>query len=84
MYLTKYTYDDVNRLINYDRGNLNVGKDAISGTAASEEDWELDMTGNWDDFVQTSSGSTDLDQEPHAQRSQRNHGYFGNHRHGLD
>jgi RHS repeat-associated protein len=58
-----YTYDGANRLVNYDRGNLNVGKDAISGTAASEEDWELDMTGNWDDFVQKTSGSTDLDQD---------------------
>ncbi len=58
-----YTYDDVNRLVTYDRGDLNVGKDAISGTPAKEEDWGLDMTGNWDDFTQKSSGSTDLDQD---------------------
>ncbi len=58
-----YTYDDVNRLGTFDRGDLNVGKDAISGTPAKEEDWGLDMTGNWSDFLQKTSGSTDLDQD---------------------
>jgi len=58
-----YTYDDVNRLATYDRGDLNAGKTAISGTAANEEDWGLDMTGNWSDFTQKTSGTTDLDQD---------------------
>ena len=53
----------VNRLATFDRGDLNAGKDAISGTPASEEDWGLDMTGNWSDFTQKTSGSTDLDQD---------------------
>ena len=44
-------------------GNLNVGKTAISGTAAKEEDWGLDMTGNWSDFTQKTSGTTNLDQD---------------------
>ena len=58
-----YTYDDVNRLADFDRGDLNVNKDAISGTPVKEEDWGLDMTGNWTDFSQKTSGSTDLNQD---------------------
>ncbi|MHB8970832.1 MAG: RHS repeat domain-containing protein, partial [Pirellulaceae bacterium] len=58
-----YTYDDVNRLATYDRGDLNANKDAISGTPVKEEDWGLDMTGNWSDFLQKTSGSTDLNQD---------------------
>ena len=58
-----YTYDDVNRLATFDRGDLNANKDAISGTPVKEEDWGLDMTGNWTDFLQKTSGTTDLDQD---------------------
>ncbi len=58
-----YAYDDVNRLVTFDRGDLNVGKTAIGGTPVREEDWGLDMTGNWSDFLQKTSGSTDLDQD---------------------
>mgnify|MGYP000858361248 CR=1 FL=1 len=58
-----YTYDAINRLKTFDRGDLNAGKTAISGTPAKEEDWGLDMTGNWTDFLQKTSGSTDLDQD---------------------
>ena len=58
-----YTYDEVNRLATFDRGDLNVNKDAITGTPVKEEDWGLDMTGNWSDFLQKTSGSTDLNQD---------------------
>ena len=58
-----YTYDDVNRLATYDRGDLNANKDAMSGTPVQEEDWGLDMTGNWTDFLQKTSGTTDLNQD---------------------
>lgn len=58
-----YTYDAINRLKTFDRGDLNVGKTAISGTPVREEDWGLDMTGNWKDYLQKTSGSTDLDQD---------------------
>ncbi len=58
-----YSHDDANRLATFDRGNLNAGKTAIDGTPASEEDWGLDMTGNWSDFTQKTSGSTDLNQD---------------------
>ena len=58
-----YTYDEVNRLANFDRGDLNAGKTAIMGTPVREEDWSLDATGNWSNFVQKTSGTTDLDQD---------------------
>ncbi|MBM4094182.1 MAG: RHS repeat-associated core domain-containing protein, partial [Planctomycetes bacterium] len=58
-----YTYDEVNRLATFDRGDLNANKDAISGTPVKEEDWGLDMTGNWTDFLQKTSGTTDLNQD---------------------
>ncbi len=57
-----YGYDEVNRLIAFQRGELNANKDDITGTAGREEDWSLDMTGNWPGYVQKTSGSTDLDQ----------------------
>jgi len=50
-----YTYDGVNRLKYFDRGDLNEGKTAISGTPVREEDWGLDMTGNWKDYIQKTS-----------------------------
>lgn len=34
----------------------------ISGTPAKEEDWTLDPTGNWSEYIQKTSGTTDLDQ----------------------
>jgi RHS repeat-associated protein len=58
-----YTYDEMNRLTMFDRGDLNANKDAITGTAEREEDWSLDMTGNWTDLVQKTSGTTNLDQQ---------------------
>ncbi len=57
-----YGYDQVNRLVEFARGELNANKDGITGTPAREEDWSLDMTGNWPGYVQKTSGSTDLDQ----------------------
>ena len=58
-----YAYDGVHRLKIFDRGDLNAGKTAISGTPVREEDWGLDATGNWRDYAQKTSGSTDLDQD---------------------
>ncbi len=57
-----YGYDGVDRLIAFQRGDLNANKDGISGTPVREEDWSLDMTGNWPGYVQKTSGSTGLDQ----------------------
>ncbi len=55
-------YAGVNRLVAFQRGELNVNKDGITGTPAKEEDWSLDMTGNWPGYLQKTCGSTDLDQ----------------------
>ena len=34
----------------------------LTGTPAKEEDWSLDPLGNWSNFIQKSSGTTDLNQ----------------------
>jgi len=57
-----YTYDGMHRLKNMDRGNLNAGKSAISGTPVREYDWNLDPTGNWETVVKKSLGVTDYNQ----------------------
>ena len=58
-----YTYDGLQRLKTFDRGQLNGTSTGISGTPTKEEDWPLDPLGNWSNFVQTSSGTTDLIQD---------------------
>ena len=57
-----YGYDQVNRLVEFARGELNANKDGIMGTAAKAEEWGLDTTGNWDAFLQKTAGTTDLNQ----------------------
>ncbi len=57
-----YTYDGMYQLKTFDRGDLNAGKTAISGTPGREEDFGLDPTGNWSGYIQKTSGGTDLDQ----------------------
>ncbi|NUQ65008.1 MAG: RHS repeat-associated core domain-containing protein, partial [Pirellulales bacterium] len=57
-----YGYDGIHRLASFDRGDLNAEKTAISGTPVREEDWTLDLLGNWPGYVQKTSGTTDLDQ----------------------
>ncbi|TVS17111.1 MAG: hypothetical protein EA424_13360, partial [Planctomycetaceae bacterium] len=57
-----YGYDKVDRLVGFQRGELNANQDGITGTAVRAEDWDLDMTGNWPGYVQKNSGSTDLEQ----------------------
>ena len=47
-----YGYDGLNRLEDFDRGKLNTGNDAITGTTIGQ-DWTLDQTGNWSNFNQT-------------------------------
>ncbi len=58
-----YGYDGVRRLVEFDRGDLDGEKDGMSGTIAREDDFSLDPTGNWTDYVQKTSGSTDLNQD---------------------
>jgi hypothetical protein len=45
-----YTYDGLNQLINRDRGELNEGKTAVSGTPGKEEDFTLDGLGSWTNY----------------------------------
>ena len=49
-----YSYDAMNQLVNFQRGDLNVGKTAITGTIANEENFTLDATGNWSEYEQKS------------------------------
>jgi RHS repeat-associated protein len=57
-----YAYDGLHRLKNFDRGQLNGTKTGITGTPSKEEDWSLDPLGNWSNYVQKTSGTTDLNQ----------------------
>ncbi len=60
-----YGYDQINRLTDLDRGDLNANKDALSsGTLTFAQEWSLDPTGNWSTFKQDDDGDStwDLDQ----------------------
>jgi RHS repeat-associated protein len=57
-----YTYDGLNQLLTLQRGTLNAGKTGISGTPAWEEDFTIDPTGNWDNYVNQVNGTTTLNQ----------------------
>lgn len=58
-----YAYDGLQRLVNFDRGDLTgTPPTGISGTPAKEEDWTLDQLGNWPGLVRKSAGATTLNQ----------------------
>src|SRR5471030_2061261 len=42
-----YAYDGLQQVTALQRGTLNTGKTAISGTPAWAEAWNLDPAGNW-------------------------------------
>ena len=63
-----YTYDPLNRLTEMQRGVLNGTQTGITGTPSVEQDWTLDPTGNWFNFVSKASGTTDLNQTRTANR----------------
>ena len=42
-----YTYDDLNRLITFQRGTLNSTHTAITGPPSVDKSWSLDALGNW-------------------------------------
>jgi len=54
-----YGYDTLHRLTSFKRGDLNANKDAITGTPAREQDWTLEVIGNWDAIVSKLSGNPD-------------------------
>ncbi len=55
-----YTYDGLNRLKTFDRGQLNGTNTGITGTPSAEEDWTLDPVGNWSGYERKTSGTTDI------------------------
>jgi len=50
-----YAYDDLNRLTDARRGDLNANKDALTSTGF-RQNWTLDALGNWGGFKQDTSG----------------------------
>ena len=62
-----YPYDGLNRLSDFDRGDLNANKDGIA-TLSFAQEWSLKALGNWDNFKEDANGngtfsdSSDLDQ----------------------
>ena len=48
-----YQYDGLNRLDDFDRGELNSGNTALVGSPTLAQGWTLDQTGNWSGFNQT-------------------------------
>jgi len=57
-----YNYDGLYQVAELNRGTLNSGKTAISGTPTWTEDFTYDPIGNWDAYLTKVSGVTDLDQ----------------------
>jgi len=51
-----YSYDDLQRLIDFDRGTLSGG--SIT-SAVRTEDWGLDQPGNWSDYDLDANGDGD-------------------------
>ena len=57
-----YSYDEMNQLVNLDRGDLNANKDGLTGgTLEFAEEWSLDMTGNSSTFKQDDDGDASWD-----------------------
>ena len=54
-----YGYDTLHRLTSLGRGDLNDTKDAILSTPAREQDWTLEVIGNWDAISSKVDGSDD-------------------------
>ena len=54
-----YGYDTLHRLTAFDRGDLNDTKDAIVDTPDRQQDWTLQVIGNWSAIVSKLSGSDD-------------------------
>ncbi|MEO8494662.1 MAG: RHS repeat-associated core domain-containing protein, partial [Planctomycetota bacterium] len=50
-----YSYDGLQRLIDFQQGQLNAGNTAITSSTLTQ-DWDLDQVGNWGGFNQGVSG----------------------------
>ena len=60
-----YGYDTVDRLTSIERGTLNGGHTGISSQTL-EQTWDLDPTGNWNEFTQDNSEHLDQNREHNA------------------
>jgi RHS repeat-associated protein len=58
----KYTYDGLYQVTQRQRGNLNLGRTAISGTPSRQEDFAYDPAGNWLGYSAKAEGTITLDQ----------------------
>ncbi len=57
-----YAYDGINQLTDFDRGNLNAGKDGlVAASMTFAQEWALDPTGNWPTFKQDDDGDASWD-----------------------
>ncbi len=57
-----YTYDGVNQLKTFQRGNLNGTRDAlVTASMTFAHDWTLDPTGNWSTFKEDTDGDSTWD-----------------------
>ena len=52
-----YAYDGLNRLDDFDRGELNANNNGFVGLTTLGQTWTLDETGNWKAFTQTVTGA---------------------------
>ena len=55
-----YSYDGLHRLVEMKRGKLSGGAIASPNF---EQEWSLSQLGNWDNFVEKTSGGVTLDQD---------------------
>ncbi len=46
-----YSYDGLYQLNDFQRGELNSGRTAMTGSLAAEEEFTFDPTGNWNEYV---------------------------------
>ncbi len=52
-----YTYDGMNQLVAFDRGDLNAAKmGLVADTKSLAQQWSLDATGNWSSFQEDADG----------------------------
>ena len=53
-----YTYDGMNQLVAFARGDLNTAKTGLmAGTKTLAQEWSLDATGNWSSFQEDTDGN---------------------------
>jgi RHS repeat-associated protein len=59
-----YSYDSLNQLASFQRGELNTGKTGLEGSASRSQNWEMDALGN---FTSVTTDETEQDRTANAQ-----------------